>query len=140
MPTPRQRVVGAHDLTRVVVDAEDVERLGDQVEVAVEHLAAVPGEPLHGDLRIPEPGQRLDVPTVLEGIDELRLGHVGGIVRAGDDRGEVEHDSHRRLWGDLSDLAHGEGMADQQVVSGRHAGGDVLAPGGMLARHVTVMR
>ena len=71
---------------------------------------------------------------------KLGLGHIGGIVRAGDHWREVEHDADRRLRGDLTDLAHGEGMADQQMVSGRHAGGAVLAPGGVFARHVAVVR
>ena len=63
-------VHGADHLPRVEVDAEHVDRPGDQVHVAVANLVLVPAETLDGVLRVAEAADRVDVPPVLEIVDD----------------------------------------------------------------------
>ena len=63
------RAIGSDDLAEVVVDAEQVDRLADDVEVAVEHFAVVPAVVLGGLGRVAATEERVDIPTVVGVVD-----------------------------------------------------------------------
>ena len=130
---------GAHDVTTVEVDAEQVDRPGDQFHVPVAHLGALPAESVGGGLRVAEAGDGVGVPPVLQVVlDGARVdvGRGGGRRCR---RREVQHDRQVGVRGHRADPLTGECVGEQEMVRG----GEPLLQGGVargvFAGHVAVV-
>src|SRR5439155_20030825 len=125
----------AHNEAEVVVDAEEVQRRGDRLEIAVSDKRRDRLVTLEevGGIRTAE--DRIEEPAVPFAVDlprrRLVLRRVRGRVRMG----QVERDSDPSVRNDAPDYLHGPAVREEEVMSGRdrvglaRAARRVLAPG-----------
>ncbi len=130
---PRAVGAGAHDIAEVVVDAEEIQRGRDRLEIAVAHKCRDDLVALEEIRRVGAAEDRVEEPAVPLAVDLPRrrfvLGRVGGRIRVR----EVERDPDLGVRSAAPDRIHRPAVREQQVMSDRDRVGLARAAGGMFA-------
>ncbi len=122
-PARRHRVErrsGAGEVARVVVDADEVQRLPDRLHVPVRHLRCVLTEEREDVLRIASAQECVHVPADREPVVESRPGKVCRRFRRRVNRCLIERDAERCRAALRAQRLQGDAVTQEQVVRDLH--------------------